>query len=83
MEEPNTLLPEFFAEGVSTNDGVSADDSFNITEPLMTDDEILSVVLDEQDSVTEEDKDDGLSNEHLFDDGASNFECIAKFHVIE
>ena len=56
--------PKFFVEGTTANDIVSADDSLASTEPLMTDDAILSNVLDEVGSQTEDDTDD-VSNEPI------------------
>ena len=56
--------PEFFPEGTTANDIVSADDSLTIAEPLMTDDTILCDVLDEEGSETEDDT-DGVSNEQI------------------
>ena len=50
QKQPDKLAiynPKFFVEGTIANDIVSADDSLASTEPLMTDDAILSDVLDE------------------------------------
>ena len=50
--------PEFFPEGTTAADVVSADDSFINTEPVMTDEEILFDMLDQDDHATEEGDDD-------------------------
>ena len=50
--------PEFFPEGTTAADVVSADDSIINTEPVMTDDEILFDMLDQDDHATEEGDDD-------------------------
>ena len=50
--------PEFFPEGTTAADVVSADDSVINTEPMMTDDEILFDMLDQDDHATEEGYDD-------------------------
>lgn len=47
-------VPEFFPEGITAADIVSADDSVINTEPVMTDDEILLDILDQDDHATEE-----------------------------
>ena len=60
----NDLTPKFFPEGTTANDIVSADDSvIGCTEPIMTDDEIVSEALNEENDVTEEDADCDASNE--------------------
>ena len=59
----NDLAPEIFPEGTTTNNIVSADDSAIGTEPIMTDYEIVSDALNEENPVTEEDADCGASNE--------------------
>ena len=46
--------PEFFPEGTTAADVVSADDSVKNTEPVMTDDEILFDMLDQDDHAMEE-----------------------------
>ena len=56
--------PKFFAEGTTTNDIVSVEDSLTSTEPLLTDDAILCNILDEEGSETEDDTDD-ISNEPI------------------
>ena len=50
--------PEFFPEGTTAADVASADDSVINTEPVMTDDEILFDMLDQDDHATEEDDND-------------------------
>ena len=50
--------PEFFPEGTTAADVVSADDSVINTEPVMTDDEILFDMLDQDDHATEEGEND-------------------------
>ena len=50
--------PEFFPEGTTAADVVSANDSVINTEPVMTDDEILFDMLDQDDHATEEGDDD-------------------------
>ena len=50
--------PEFFPEGTAAADVVSADDSVINTEPVMTDDEIIFDMLDQDDHATEEGDDD-------------------------
>ena len=50
--------PEFFSEGTTAADVVSADDSVKNTEPVMTDDEILFDILGQDDHATEEGDDD-------------------------
>ena len=49
---------EFFPEGTTVADVASADDSVINTEPVMTDDEILFDLLDQDDHATEEGDDD-------------------------
>ena len=53
--------PEFFLEGNTAADVVSADDSVINTEPVMTDDEILFDMLDQDDHATTEEGDDDTS----------------------
>ena len=55
---------KFFPEGTTANDIISVDDSLTSTRPLMTDDAVLSDVLDEEGSETEDDTDD-VSNEPI------------------
>ena len=50
--------PEFFPKGTTAADVVSANDSVINTEPVMTDDEILFDMLDQDDHATEEGDDD-------------------------
>ena len=50
--------PEFFPEGTTVADVISADDSVINTEPVMTDDGILFDMLDQDDHATEEGNDD-------------------------
>ena len=50
--------PEFFLEGATATDVVSADDSVINTKPVMTDDGILFDMLDQDDHATEEGDDD-------------------------
>ena len=50
--------PEFFPEGTTAADVVSAGDFVINTEPVMTDDEILFDMLDQDDHATEEGYDD-------------------------
>ena len=50
--------PEFFTEGTTAADVVSADDSVINTEPVMTDEEILFDMLDQDDLAMEERDDD-------------------------
>ena len=50
--------PEFFLEGTTAADVVSADDSVINTKPVMTDDEILFDMLDQDDRATKEGEDD-------------------------
>ena len=50
--------PEFFLEGTTAAVVVSADDSVINMEPVMTDDEILFDMLDQDDHATEEGDDD-------------------------
>ena len=64
LDKLNELAPEFFPEGATDNEIVSVDDSVIGTEPIMTDDEILSDALNEENDVTEEDAADcDASNE--------------------
>ena len=64
MDKLAAYNPKFFAEGTTTNDIVSVDDSLTSTEPLLTDDAILCNILDEEGSETEDDTDD-ISNEPI------------------
>ena len=50
--------PEFFTEGITAADVVYADDSVINMEPVMTNDEILFDMLDQDDHATEEGDDD-------------------------
>ena len=58
MDKLAVHAPEFFPEGTTAADVVSADDSVINTEPVMTDDEILFDMLDQDDHATEESDDD-------------------------
>ena len=61
MDKLNARPPEFSPEGTVANDIVSADYSVINAQPVITDDEILSDVLDGQVSVTGKDTDDDPS----------------------
>ena len=50
-------MHQFFPEGTTAADVVSANDSVINTEPVMTDDEILFDMLDQDDHATEGDDD--------------------------
>ena len=58
MDKLAVHAPEFFPEGTTAADVVSADDSVINTEPVMTNDEILFDMLDQDDHATEEGDDD-------------------------
>ena len=58
MDKLPVHTPEFFPEGTTAADVVSADDSVKNTEPVMSDDEILFDMLDKDDHATEERDDD-------------------------
>ena len=58
LDKPAVHAPEFFPEGTTAADIASADDSVINTEPVMTDDEILFDMLDQDDQATEEDNSD-------------------------
>ena len=63
LDKFNDLAPEFFPEGTTANDIVSADDSIIGTERTMTDDEIVFDALNQENAVTEEDTDCDAYNE--------------------
>ena len=51
---------EFFPEGTTANDVVSMDDFVNTTEPIMSNEEIISGVLGEESFEAKEDEDSGV-----------------------
>ena len=59
------ITPSSSQKEPPSNDIVAVVDSLTSTEPLMTDDEILYDVLDEEGSETEEDDTDDVSNEPI------------------
>ena len=64
MDKLAVYNTNFFPEGTTTNNIVSADDSLTRTGPLMTYDPILCNVLDEEVLETKDDTDD-VSNEPI------------------